>query len=148
MSQRRAQTFPRSYRVLRKVEFDRIIRRGVHASDARLRLRALAREPGEPSRLGITIGRRAGNAVVRNRVRRLLREVFRLHHDRLPSGLDIVVFPGLQRGETPPGRDEVAESLLALSRQAEERLARRAGGAGRTGGTGGRRPSAPKGEGR
>ncbi len=126
MSERPSQSFPRSYRVLRKIEFDRIIRRGVHASDARLRLRALAREPGEPSRLGITIGRKAGGAVVRNRVRRLLREAFRLYHAELPAGLDIIVFPALRRGEGPPTRQEVAESLLALSRQVQERLVRRA----------------------
>ena len=126
MTERTSESFPRSHRVLRKVEFDRIIRRGVHASDARLRLRVLAGEPGAPSRLGITIGRKAGGAVVRNRVRRLLREAFRLHHAELPGGLDIVAFPSLRKGESPPTRRQVAESLLALARQAEGRLARRA----------------------
>jgi ribonuclease P protein component len=48
-----------------------------------------SREP-LPTRLGITVTRKVGNAVVRNRIKRLVREVFRQHRERLPSGLDLV----------------------------------------------------------
>src|SRR5690606_29130162 len=43
-----------------------------------------------PTRLGITVTRKVGNAVVRNRIKRLVREVFRQHRARLPVGLDLV----------------------------------------------------------
>lgn len=43
------------------------------------------------ARLGLSVGRRVGSAVVRNRVKRLLREVFRLNLPALPAGLDLVV---------------------------------------------------------
>jgi ribonuclease P protein component len=43
-----------------------------------------------PSRLGITVTRKIGNAVARNRIKRLVREVFRLNRVRLPEGLDLV----------------------------------------------------------
>jgi ribonuclease P protein component len=43
-----------------------------------------------PTRLGITVTRKIGNAVARNRIKRLVREVFRLHRARLPEGLDLV----------------------------------------------------------
>jgi ribonuclease P protein component len=43
-----------------------------------------------PTRLGITVTRKIGNAVERNRIKRLVREVFRLHRARLPEGLDLV----------------------------------------------------------
>jgi ribonuclease P protein component len=43
-----------------------------------------------PTRLGITVTRKIGNAVERNRIKRLVREVFRLHRTRLPEGLDLV----------------------------------------------------------
>ena len=43
------------------------------------------------NRVGITVSKKLGGAVVRNRVRRRLREVYRLHEDRFVPGYDIVV---------------------------------------------------------
>ena len=43
------------------------------------------------NRVGITVGKKLGHAVVRNRVRRLLREVYRLNEDKFQAGWDIVV---------------------------------------------------------
>lgn len=48
-------------------------------------------KPGGVTRLGLSVGRRVGSAVERSRVKRLLREAFRLHQHELPSGLDLVV---------------------------------------------------------
>ncbi len=43
------------------------------------------------NRLGISVSKKVGNSVVRHRLARLIREVFRLHGDKFNSGLDIVV---------------------------------------------------------
>ena len=43
------------------------------------------------NRVGITVSKKLGHAVVRNRVRRRLREVYRLNEDKFQSGWDIVV---------------------------------------------------------
>jgi ribonuclease P protein component len=48
-------------------------------------------DDGAPLRLGITVSKRVGGAVVRARVKRLLREVFRQNKDRLPPGLQLVI---------------------------------------------------------
>lgn len=48
-------------------------------------------EPGQASRLGVITTRKLGNAVVRNRARRLLREVYRLHQHELRGPLDLVL---------------------------------------------------------
>lgn len=45
----------------------------------------------QSNRVGITVSKKLGGAVIRNRVRRRLREVYRLHEDRFSSGWDIVV---------------------------------------------------------
>ena len=46
---------------------------------------------GQTNRLGITVSTKLGHAVVRNRVRRRLREIYRIHENRFVSGYDIVV---------------------------------------------------------
>ena len=46
---------------------------------------------GQTSRLGITVSTKLGHAVVRNRVRRRLREIYRIHENRFLPGYDIVV---------------------------------------------------------
>ena len=43
------------------------------------------------NQLGITVGKKLGHAVVRNSVRRKIREIYRLNEDKFPKGLDIVV---------------------------------------------------------
>ena len=43
------------------------------------------------SRIGIVVSKKVGTAVVRNKVKRRLREIIRLNQDRIPEGLDIVI---------------------------------------------------------
>jgi len=50
----------------------------------------MLRNPLGIARLGITAGRKAGNACARNRIKRRLREYFRLNRDKMPSGTDMV----------------------------------------------------------
>jgi len=49
------------------------------------------RPPGTPARVGVVVSRKVGNAVHRSRVRRLLRETFRLHQSDLARPLDLVL---------------------------------------------------------
>ena len=61
------------------------------------------------SRLGITVSRRTGNAVVRNKAKRLIREFFRLHKLDLPHGHDILI--AAKRGASGLDYWEVEEEL-------------------------------------
>ena len=70
--------------------FRRAYNRGKSAADSRLAL-YVRRNGQKTNRLGFTVSTKVGCAVVRNRVRRRLREIYRLNEDRLVSGADVVV---------------------------------------------------------
>ena len=84
--------FSKSARLLKSAEFDRVFRARCTASDRLIVVYAARNEYLHP-RLGLTVSRKLGNAVVRNRWKRSLREAFRLVQHELPAGLDIVVLP-------------------------------------------------------
>lgn len=86
------QTFPRRLRLRSPAEFTRILQSGRVVADDCLVVH-LAPNPGGPLRLGLSIPRRTGNAVVRNRWKRLIREVFRRQPGGEPRGWDLVVRP-------------------------------------------------------
>jgi ribonuclease P protein component len=58
-----------------------------------LLLLVCARPDQRPARLGITVTRKFGGAVSRNRAKRLIREAFRLSPELVPNGIDLVVIP-------------------------------------------------------
>ncbi len=70
--------------------FRRAYGRGKTAADSRLAL-YVRRNGRKGNRLGFTVSTKVGHAVVRNRVRRRLREIYRLHEDSLTAGVDVVV---------------------------------------------------------
>jgi ribonuclease P protein component len=74
---------PAASRLKRRAEFLRAAQRGRKAAMPGLVLQVLQRDDAEPVRLGFTVTKKVGNAVVRNRVRRRLREAARL---LLPQG--------------------------------------------------------------
>jgi len=67
------------------------------------------------SRLGVSVGRKHGNAVRRNRIKRVLREAYRRLQHHLPSGLDYVLIP--RRGVKQYRTAEVLEILEGLARK-------------------------------
>lgn len=70
-----------------------------------------------PTRLGITVTRKIGNAVARNRIKRLVREVFRLHRARLPEGLDLVWVAKQQAAQASFA--DVLDDFEALARRSD-----------------------------
>lgn len=84
--------FPKQYRLLRRSEFQRVYEQGQRRSAS---LCTIFYRPNglAQTRLGITVPRRLGTAVLRNRIKRRVREIFRLHRHELPGGWDIVLNP-------------------------------------------------------
>jgi ribonuclease P protein component len=111
-------SFSRQLRVRTPAEFDRIYKSRNFAADNVLIINGVATDLPHP-RLGLSVSKKVGNAVVRNRWKRLIREAFRLSRARLPAGIDLVVRP--QKGAEPE-LAAIAKSLIALA----GRIARRA----------------------
>ena len=84
-------TFSRARRIKQGRDFSRARTQGQRLVCGCLILNWISLPAASTSRLGAITSRKIGNAVVRNRARRLLREAFRLNQKRLPSPLDLVL---------------------------------------------------------
>jgi ribonuclease P protein component len=78
-------------RLSRSADFDRVFRQGRSHAGRELVLYVFPRGEGDEPRVGLSVSRKVGGAVERNRVKRLLREAFAMDGSRLPVGTDAVV---------------------------------------------------------
>jgi ribonuclease P protein component len=104
----------RRHRLSRSRDFDAVYRQGRSVSTRFLVLYWFSREEdGEGARLGLAVPRAVGTAVVRNRIKRRLRELFRERSSRLPQDHDyvLVVRPGLAEAAEARGFDWLSERV-------------------------------------
>ena len=88
----RRRKFLRSVHLLRHADFERVYKQGRRHFAAHMTVFYLPRKAGEGVRVGFTVGRMLGGAVVRNRMKRRLREAVRLHGP-IPAAMDVVINP-------------------------------------------------------
>ncbi|MBI4666631.1 MAG: ribonuclease P protein component [Nitrospinae bacterium] len=117
--------FGKESRLRKKREFDGVFAKGGRYRGEKL-LFVFNPNGSEISRLGLAVSRKAGKAVERNRIKRLLREVFRLNRDRLEKGMDLIMSPLLK--VRPAGYHEYeadfsrfVERITAKSRAPQKR---------------------------
>ena len=112
----------RRHRLSRSRDFDAVYRRGTSASTRYLVLHWFPRETdGDgPSRLGLAVPRSVGSAVVRNRMKRLLREAWRELLPDVPAGHDYVLVarPGLAEPADTRGHAWLAERVTEVLEKA------------------------------
>jgi ribonuclease P protein component len=103
--------FPKALRILSPREFERVFAERESAGDSTIVLYGAANGLEHP-RLGLTVSRKVGSSVVRNRWKRLLREAFRLKQHELPP-FDFVCIP---RAASPPPLSHLLETLPELAK--------------------------------
>src|SRR5262249_39380008 len=107
-------------RLRSRTDFRQVYERRCSVGDGMLRLAGRLNQL-ETSRVGLSVSRAVGGAVVRNRWKRLLREAFRLSRERLPVGMDVIVIP---RTEANPELKALSKSLVDLTWRLFKRLKR------------------------
>jgi ribonuclease P protein component len=107
---------PSRGRLSRSAEFDRVYRHGRSTANRHLVLYAFPNPSAEHPRLGLSVSRKVGGAVERNRVKRLLREAFADAEPALSPGQDLVVVARPSAGELAEreGLDGVRAALEEL----------------------------------
>lgn len=120
MTAKHDERFPKSARLVSPLDFDRVFKTGIVASDAVLVIHA-CRSQGTETRIGLSISKRVGNSPVRNHWKRIIRESYRRQKYDLPRDLDFVVRP--KRGAVADYH-QVFESIARLCKQLDRRLPR------------------------
>ncbi len=104
----------RRNRLSRSRDFDAVYRQGRSVSTRFLVLYSFPRDDGAgDSRLGLAVPKGTGTAVVRNRIKRQLRELWRARLERVPPGRDYVLIakPGLHEAAEANGSDWLGQRL-------------------------------------
>ncbi|MBC2737071.1 MAG: ribonuclease P protein component [Desulfobacteraceae bacterium] len=106
--------YPKEHRIRKRSEYLQLADDGKRLF-GRLFILVLARREQQVSRLGITVTKKIGNAVTRNRLKRICREYFRTHKDQLGAVFDIHVIA--RSASAKAATDELTESLDKLFSQ-------------------------------
>lgn len=84
-------TLQRTYRLKRRNDFRKVFRGGTSVANRQFVLYTFKRTDGEVSRVGISISRKVGKAVVRNRIKRLIKEIVRKWMDQIHPQMDLIL---------------------------------------------------------
>ena len=115
-------SFPKKKRLISNSQFKAVLTNGRRRSNGILTL-YMAQNGCEYSRLGVSIGKSRGNAVIRNRLKRLIREAFRQNQQQIPAGFDYVLMisprwpkkSNVEKTPKMPTFEQVRTSFLALA---------------------------------
>jgi ribonuclease P protein component len=106
----------RKLRLRNREEFSRIYRSGKSFANGQFVVYWSRQPAAEPFRLGVSASRKIGNAVVRNRLRRVVKEIVRLHADRIVPQVDLILI--VRKPAVSMKTKELERSVLHVLRKA------------------------------
>lgn len=110
-------SFSKDQHLRSKADFERVYALKCKAADGVLLLFAATNDISL-SRIGLSVSKKHGGAVVRNRLKRLLREAFRLVQHQLPAGLDLIAIPlTKERASLEAYQDSLVKIVTRLKRR-------------------------------
>jgi ribonuclease P protein component len=107
----------KEYRLSRKEDFSSVYRAGKSVANHQFALYYKKNPSGIHFRLGISASKKVGGAVVRNRIRRQLKEIFRLHADEIKEGYDLIII--VRKGAIDMEYEALVKSVKHVLRKAE-----------------------------
>lgn len=110
--------FPKNYRLRKRYEFEDVKKNGAHIQNHLFIFNYAQNSNNYVTRLGITITKKTGNAVVRNRIKRLVRETFRKNRHILTQNYDLNVIA--KRQVRDRSNKQCVDALLALFKRLSE----------------------------
>ena len=113
-------TFIKAQHLRSKADFERVYALKCKAADGVLLIFA-ARNELPVTRIGLSVSKKHGGAIVRNRLKRLLREAFRLMQHQIPSGMDLIAIPlAKERASLPAYEESLVKVVRRLSRRMDQ----------------------------
>ncbi len=132
MTQTAKNRFPKSQRLLRHADFERVYKQGQRHFAAHMTVFYLARpsetaDAGVGSRVGFTVSKALGGAVQRNRMKRRLREAVRLHGVLTGINADVVINPkrSLLAVEFSEIRNEITKAFVVIEKTLQQKKEKR-----------------------
>lgn len=109
-------TLPKMSRLCQNRSFQAVYRSGKSYANKYLVLYVLPNRSVN-RRIGFAAGKRLGPAVIRNRLKRLLREAYRHHQEKIITGVDLVIVA--RRPLLKVGKDQIAKAFIELCAKAK-----------------------------
>ncbi|WP_152446697.1 ribonuclease P protein component [Bacillus sp. THAF10] len=96
-------------RIKKNTDFQHVFRKGKSMANRQFVVYAVKKEEQDTYRIGLSVSKKIGNAVMRNRIKRLIREAVHASKDKIPAGVDLVIIA--RKPTTEMSLEEITKSL-------------------------------------